>query len=124
MADHSDVRVHRLEACLGLPDLGPPHVVGSEEDLALQVRARDLVEVHQRDRPDPCGRQVSRKRRAQASDADHRDLGVLETTLPRDADLGQGQVAAVSFLLRDAQRLGGRGLIAGMHGQGLLDRVG
>ncbi|MNY31073.1 hypothetical protein D3C86_1652180 [compost metagenome] len=124
MPHHAHVRVHRLETRLGLPDLGPPHVCGVEEDLALQVRERHLIEVHQRDRPDPGGRKVSRKRRPQPPDTHHGDLGVLEAVLARHTDLGQGQVAAIALLLREAQRLGGHGLIAGMHGRGLLVRQG
>ena len=53
-----EIGVERLQAFGRRLDLGSPLVSGIVEDLALQVRDIDLVELDQREVPDPGCRQV------------------------------------------------------------------
>ena len=63
------------------------------QDLPLQVRLVDDVEVHDADRADARGREVERGRRAEAARAHEEHPGALQLALPRDADVGEDEVA-------------------------------
>ncbi len=54
----------------GRPDVGRP-----EEDLAVQVRLVDDVEVDEAERADAGGREIQRGRRAEAARADEQERG-------------------------------------------------
>ena len=75
-----------------LVDLGPADVGGDVDDLALEVRDVDDVEVDEPDGPDPGGGQVERERRAEAAGADAEHLRGLEPLLPVHRHLGHDQV--------------------------------
>ena len=88
------------------------------DDLALQVRLVDLVELRDAERPHAgCG-QVEQRRAAEATGADHQHLGVLQPLLTGHPDVGDDQVAAVATYLVDGQ-LGG-GLDQRREGHGVL----
>ncbi len=94
--DHVHVLVQALEH-----DLGGVHLELADgglrvDDLALQVRLVDDVEVHEADGADAGGGEVERERRAEAAGADAEDLRGLELLLALHADLGQDEVAGVA----------------------------
>ena len=66
------------------------------DDLALQVRLVDDVELNDADGPDTRGREVQQRRRAQPARADHQHTRVLEPLLPVEAEVGDDQMAAVT----------------------------
>jgi len=78
------------------------------QQLALKVRVIDDVKVHDPECPDSGRGKVQPERRAEAAGADQQDARILEPLLPRDADLGQKQVTAVSLdlLSRELDRVG------------------
>jgi hypothetical protein len=105
--DDVDVRVdlaHRVAGRLRLfaADVGLP-----VDDLALEVRLVDRVELHDAERADARRGQVHQGRRTQPAGAYAQHLGVLEPLLPGHPDLGNDQVAGVAADLIDGQRLGG-----------------
>src|SRR6476619_6009832 len=69
------------------------------EDLALQVRQVDHVEVDDADRADAGGREVERRRGAETAGADEQRLRAEEPGLAGRADLGDQEMAAVALLL-------------------------
>ena len=82
------------------------------DDLALQVRLIDHVEVDDAERADPRCRQVHQRRAAEPSSADDQHLGVLQPLLPGHRDVGNDQVPGVAPDLIDGQlrrRLNQRG---------------
>ena len=78
--------------------------LGVVDHLALEVRQVDLVVVDDPERADAGGRQVQRRRRAEAAGAQQQHLGVEQLLLALDADLGDQQVAGVAVALFGGQR--------------------
>src|SRR6185437_10632957 len=58
--------------------LGLAHVGDAVDDLPLQVRLIDRVEVHDAERPDAGRGEVQQRRGAEAARADYQHLGVLQ----------------------------------------------
>ena len=112
MRHEFNVRVHLVQALHRGVDLGAADIGAAVEQLAVQVRLVDDVEVHQAEAADAGGGQVHPERRAEAAGADHQHLGGLELQLPLGADLGHDEVPAVAEDLVRAQfgrgRLGRR----------------
>ena len=80
------------------------------DDLALEVRLVDDVGVDDAERADARGREVERRRRAEAAGADQQDARVEQLQLALLADLGDQQVprvAAALLGLERARELGG-----------------
>jgi len=73
------------------------------EDLALEVRQVDDVEVDDADRADAGGREIERGRGSEPAGADQQRLRLEEPLLALRADLGDQQVAAVALLLVAAE---------------------
>ena len=107
MLDHVDVWVERLDRGPGRGGLGDADPVGRVDHLALEVGSVDHVVVHEPDRADAGRGEVERGRRAEPARAEQEDLGVEESDLPVDPDLGQKRVArvAVALLGREALRV-------------------
>ena len=80
-------------------DLLLAHAVGGVDDLALEVREVDDVEVDDADRPDARGGEVERRRATQPAGADQQHLRLEQLRLALRADLGDQQVPAVALLL-------------------------
>ena len=98
-----DVRVDLGDRLLGGLGLGLAHVGDAVDDLALQVRLVDRVEVHDAERADAGRGQVEQRRRAEAARAHDEHLRVLQALLPGHADVGDDQVARVALHLVDRQ---------------------
>ena len=98
-----DVRVQRGDRLRGGLDLRRADPVGRVDHLALQVGEVDIVVVDDAERADAGGREVERGRRAEPARAEQQHLRVEQLRLPRRADLGQQQVAAVALLLLDRE---------------------
>jgi hypothetical protein len=103
VADDLDEGVDPGDGLGGRLRLGPAHVGGAVDDLALQVRGVDGVVVDDADRAHACGGEVQQGGRAQPACPDDQDLGVLEPALPLDTDVGQQDVARVAGLLLGGQ---------------------
>jgi hypothetical protein len=88
------------------------------DDLALQVRLVDGVEVDDAERADAGRGQIHQRRRAEATRADHEHLGVLQPLLPVHPDVRDDQVTRIAADLVDGE-LGGR-LDERGQGHGLL----
>ena len=73
------------------------------DDLTLQVRLVDRVEVDDAERADARRGQVKQRRRAEAARAHDEHLRVLQALLPGHADVGDDQVARVALHLIDRQ---------------------
>ena len=97
VADDVQVGVDGLQLLLGAGDLGPADVGREVDDLALEVRDVDDVEIDQPDRANPGRGQVERQRRAQPAGADAEDLRSLEPLLPLHRHLGHDQVAGIAL---------------------------
>jgi hypothetical protein len=76
------------------------------EDLPLQIRQIDDVEVDDPDRADAGGREVEGRRGAETAGSDQERLAAEQPRLPFGPDLGDQQVAAVALLLLGAQAYG------------------
>ena len=77
------------------------------DDLALQVRLVDDVEVDDADRADAGRGQVQQRRRTEPAGADHQHPRVFQPLLPVDAQVGNDQVPAVAGDLVAGQLGGG-----------------
>ena len=91
--------------------LGLAEAVDRVDDLALEVRLVDHVEVDDADRADPGGRQVEQAGGAKTAGPDEQDARLEQLGLAADAHLGDQEVAAVALLLRRREgdgRLDGR----------------
>src|SRR5262249_38383132 len=102
------VAVHRRDALARDLDLRAPDVRRAVQDLALEVRGVDDVEVDEPERPDPRRSEVLRERAAEPAGADQADTALEQTLLAPEAELGEDEVAAVaSKLVRsEARRFG------------------
>ena len=103
MQDHLDVRVDLGDRLLGGLGLGLADVGDAVDDLALQVRLVDRVEVHDAERADARRGQIEQGRRAEAARAHDENLRVLQALLPGHAHVGDNQVARVALHLVDRQ---------------------
>ena len=99
-------------------------VVVLVEDLALEVREVDDVEVDDADRADAGEREVERRRAAEAARADDQHLRLHELALTDGADLRHDDVPAVAvdLLRREGDLAAGDGgdhghLVAVVHGR-------
>jgi hypothetical protein len=93
---------------LSLADIGlePADVGLAVDDLALQVRLVDHVEVDDAERAHSRGRQVEQGRRAQAAGTDAQHPGVLQPLLPGHPYLRDDQVTGVALHLVEGQLSG------------------
>ncbi len=80
-------------------ELAPPDIGLRVENLALQVRTVDDVEIDQAQPPDSRRREVERSRRAQASHPDDEDAPRRQPLLAGDADLGERKMPGVAAQL-------------------------
>jgi len=87
--------------------LGPAHIGGGVDNLALQVGIVHDVEVNDAERADTCRAEVERQRRPQASGADAQHLRSFDFELALHADLGHDQVARVAQNLVVVESYGG-----------------
>ena len=97
------VRIQRLDRLARRFDLALADPVVRVEDLALEVREVDNVEVDDPDRADAGRREVERGRAAETAGADQQRLRLEEAGLAGRADFGDQQVAAVALLLLAAE---------------------
>ena len=104
VGDDLDVGIERLERALRGGDLRLPEPVGGVDDLALQVGRVDDVGVDDPELADARGREVERRRRAEAAGADEEHARVEQLQLAGLADLRDEQVAAVARVLLRAER--------------------
>ena len=81
---------------LGRVGLGMPHVGIGMEDLPLEVRIIDRVEVDDAHSADPCGGQIHGDRRTQTARPDAQHGGVADLALTGQADFRKDQMAGVS----------------------------
>ena len=93
---HADGRIERLETRAPGFGLGSADAGGIEEDLALQIRLIDRIEVHQSQGADAGRGQVQPRGGADAAGADEDHARGLEAPLAFRADLGELQVPAVA----------------------------
>ncbi len=97
--DHVQVRVDIEQSIAGRVHLGPAHILGAVEQLALQVGDIDRVEIDDADGAHAgCG-QVHGRRAAEAARADQQHLAVEQLELAHFADLVEQRVAAVANAL-------------------------
>ncbi len=90
------VPVQALDHLLGGVDLEHSDGVRGVDDLALQIRFVDDVEVDEAERADAGGGEVEGEGGAEAAGADAEDARGLELLLAFHADLGQDEVARVA----------------------------
>ena len=90
------VPVQALDRLLGGVDLEHADRVLGVDDLALQIRFVDDVEVDQAEGADAGGGEVEGEGSAEAAGADAEDLRRLELLLAFHADLREDQVARVA----------------------------
>jgi hypothetical protein len=103
-----DVRVRvRLEDRLpGRLGLGLADVGLAVDDLALQVRLVDGVELDDAEGADAGRGQVEQRGAAETAGADHQHPGVLQPLLTGHPDLGNDQVPRIPADLVDGQLVG------------------
>jgi hypothetical protein len=94
--NHGDIGIDRVQGRARGIDLHRAHRVAAVEDLALQVGEIDLVGVGESQAPDARGREVKRRRAAEAARADDYSVCSPQLLLPLDPDLGEQDVAAVA----------------------------
>ena len=99
-----DVGVHRRDRLLTRLDLGLADILRLVDDLALQIREVDDIEVDEADRADAGRCEVHRSRCAEAARADHEHLAAEQFLLPLAADLVEDDVARIAFNLFIRQR--------------------
>ena len=99
-----DVGVHRRDRLLTRLDLGLADILRLVDDLALQVREVDDIEVDEADRADAGRCEVHRSRCTEAARADHEHLAAEQFLLPLAADLVEDDVARIAFNLFIRQR--------------------
>ncbi len=77
----------------------PTDVLRAVEDLPLEIRRVDVVEIDQAERADARRREVQGGRGPKAAGADQEHAGATQGALAIDADLGKDEVAAVADVL-------------------------
>jgi len=88
-----------IQCVQGIPpgfSLGAPQAGRTVQNLALQIAELDHVVVGQNQLPDPGGRQVQGRRRAQAPGADDEHPRRKQPLLPLDAQLIEQNVACIA----------------------------
>jgi len=73
------------------------------EELALQVRKVDPVEIHDADFTDSGGGEVHRDGRSEPPGPDTEDTGRLEAALALDPDVRNGEVPGVALTFREGE---------------------
>src|SRR5208282_1438628 len=91
-----DVGIQIVEALGSCFDLWPSDVSGAEQNLPLQIRKIDRIEIDQADAADSCSGEIESEWGPEAAGADAEDFRLLKLELPLHADLGHDQVAAVA----------------------------
>src|SRR3972149_3083333 len=115
--DDLDVRVVGLQRLLGREHLRLADVLVLVEDLALQVREVDEVEVDDADGADAGEGQVESDGRAEGAGADDEHLRVDDLALTDAADLGHDDVPRVARHLLRRQRKA-RAVVSGWGASG------
>lgn len=92
-----DVGVHRRDGLLARLHLSLADVLRLVDDLALQVREVDDVEVDEADGADAGGCEIHRSRCAEAARADDEHLAGEQFLLPLAADFVEDDVAGIAF---------------------------
>ncbi len=100
-----DLRIGRPQPLGGGFELAPPDVRFRVENLALEIRPVDEVEIGQAEPADSRRRKIERRRRAQAAHSDDEDAPRRQALLARDPDLGQRQMARITAQVDDRQTL-------------------
>jgi hypothetical protein len=88
--------IELLEPFAGGVQLGPAHVRGGVEDLALDVGEVHDVEIDNAECADAGRRQVERQGRTQTARADAQHARLLQLLLPLQGHLGHDEVTAVA----------------------------
>src|ERR1700752_275668 len=91
-----DVRIYIAQPITCRFDLSPAEVFGTVDDLALQVRFFDHVEIDNANPSHPRRCEIHSHRRTETTRSDHQHAGGFQTTLPLHADLRHYQVTAVT----------------------------
>ena len=106
-----------LIICSAESTLSMPTVVLGVDDLALQIRFVDDVEVDEAEGADAGGGEVEGERGAEAAGADAEDPRGLELLLAFHADLGEDQVARVAgdLFVGQLREFGGDFVESGWH---------
>jgi hypothetical protein len=92
----SDVGIEVFEALLRGDEFGSADVFLAIEDLSLEVRRIDDIEVDESDPADPGSGEIECRRTAEPPRTDDEDGTVLETVLAPDADIREDQVTRIS----------------------------
>ena len=116
-----DVRIDLAQPLGRGGELGAPDVGRAEEDLAVEIRLVDDVEVDEADRADPGRGQVQSERRAEPSGAHDEHARRLEPLLALGTDLRQDEMARVApdLLVRQVRKRGRGHRVHSTFGSGL-----
>jgi hypothetical protein len=98
------VRVYVRQAVARRLDLRAAHVLRPVNDLALQVRLVNHVEVYEAERADAGRGEVEAQGRPQTARADHQHAPGLQAALPLHTHLRHDEVTAVARDLRVRER--------------------
>jgi hypothetical protein len=96
MRDDVDVGIEIADALARGLDLRAADVGRAVEDLAMEVREIDVVEVDEADPADARRGEIRRDGAAEASGADNEDGGGAEPVLPFESDLGERDLPGVA----------------------------
>ena len=103
---HIDVGVVGFDVVVGRLHLGPAHIGGMVQHLALQVGQIHHIQIHDADRPHAGQRQIDGARRAQPAGADNQGAGLHQRPLPAGADIAHNDMPAIAFDLFRGKRQG------------------
>ena len=106
-----DIGIEATDGTRRTVALAVAHGVRVMDDLALQVRQRDMVVVDDAQRPDAGRREVLQHGRAESAGSDHEHARAFQLLLAGAADLGQHDVTRVALEFDLGE---GRG---GIHGR-------
>ena len=95
MCHHGDVGVHVGQAFPGRIQLGASYVLGAMQNLSLQIRGIDLVEVDEAECADSRRGEVEREGRPEPSSPHQQDPRIPEAQLTLFAHLRQGQMPRI-----------------------------
>ena len=119
-----DLRIQRAQIRARRIDLAFADILGSVEDLALQVGEIDRVRVGERDAAETGGGEIERCGAAEAAGADDQRMRRAQPLLSLDPDLGEKDVAAVAEELLVVQLAVAVGLPQFAEVAGLLSATG
>ena len=88
--------INRLEGLRRACHLERADPVGGMDDLALQVRDIDRIEIDDAQRTNPGRRQIKQHRRTKPARANHQDTRIQQAQLPFFADLIEDDMARVA----------------------------